>query len=153
MARRSALFWAVTAVALLGAAIYLPAWIAQSATAPDGPVDFLTSPEQGWRFVLDAVREVPDARAGSPQAAGRAAVQQLAPEGVQPTRVDLLYLPDRQVTVTGPKGSRDVSTNATLVWRVTGRMVAGGPLRTLGLIDLSTGRLIYDARNDRQLVG
>src|SRR5947199_170014 len=90
MARRSALFWAVTVVALLGAAIYLPAWIAQSATAPDGPVNFLTSPEQGWRFVWDAVREVPDAHAGSPQAAGRAAVRPFADEAMLRTRYRLL---------------------------------------------------------------
>ena len=79
MARRSALFWAVTAVALLGAAIYLPAWIAQSATAPDGPVNFLTSPEQGWRFVLDAVREVGPKGAGTGRAPGRAQVGRALP--------------------------------------------------------------------------
>jgi hypothetical protein len=152
MARRSALFWAVTLVALLGTAIYVPAWIARSATAADEPVNFLTRPELGWRFMIDAVREVPGAKAGSPSAAREDALRLLEAEGVQPTRVDLLYLPDRRLTIRTGKGSRVVTTNATLVWRVTGRTKAAGPLRTLGLVDLESGRLIYDARHDTQLV-
>ena len=93
MGRRSALFWAVIAVALLGLAIYLPAYVARSATAPDGPVDFLSSPLDGWRFMVDATREVPDARVGTPAEARARAVSLFAATGVQPTRVDLLYVP------------------------------------------------------------
>jgi hypothetical protein len=148
MGRRSALFWAVIAVALLGLAIYVPAYVARSATAPDGPVDFLSSPLDGWRFMVDATRKVPDARVGTPAQARARAVSLFAATGVQPTRVDLLYVPAGELRVGSGQGSHMQPTNSTLVWRVTGRTRPNGPLVTVGLIDLSTGALVYDVRDD-----
>ena len=148
MGRRSALFWAVIAVALLGLAIYLPAYVARSATAPDGPVDFLSNPLDGWRFMVDATREVPDAAVGTPAQARTRAVSLFAATGVQPTRVDLLYVPGGELRVGSGQGSHMQPTNSTLVWRVTGRTRPNGPLVTVGLIDLSTGALVYDVRDD-----
>jgi hypothetical protein len=148
MGRRSALFWAVIAVALLGLAIYLPAYVARSATASDGPVDFLSSPLDGWRFMIDTTRALPDAQLSSPQKARARAISLFSATGVQPTRVDLVYAPARSLEVGSGKGSHMQPTNTTLVWRVTGRTRPDGPLVTVGLLDLSTGVLIYDVRDD-----
>jgi hypothetical protein len=153
MARRSALFWAVVVVLVLGAALYLPAYLARSATAPGEPVDFMARPVEGWRFLWEAVRTVPDARAGTPEDARRLAVQTFDDVRVQPVKVELLWLPGRRFTLQTKagdgKGTRDVTTNARLVWKVAGRMRPDGPIETVGLIDLATGTVIYDARNDR----
>lgn len=147
MARRSALFWAVLLVVVLGAALYAPAFVARSATSPDEPVDFLARPVEGWRFMLDAVRSVPDARAGSPGEARDLAVARFGDGTVQPVRVDLLYLPDERYTLHTRQGSRDLATKARLVWKVAGRTAPGGPVETVGLIDLASGTVIYDARD------
>jgi len=148
MPRRGALFWSVVVVALLGALIYLPAYVARASTASNGSVDFLTHPQDGWRFMIDATRQVPGAKAGDPGEARAVAIQDFKSGGAQPVRVDLLYLPQRWTEVGIGQGIRRLATNATLVWRVTGRTRPGGPLRTIGLIDLQSGDLIYDVRND-----
>jgi len=148
MGRRSALFWAVIAVALLGLAIYLPAYVAKSATVSDGPVDFMSSPLDGWRFMVDATRALPDAQLNTPAKARARAIALFAATGVQPTRVDLVYAPARSLEVGSGKGSHMQPTNTTLVWRVTGRTQPDGPLVTVGLLDLSTGALVYDVRDD-----
>ena len=51
------------AVALVGVVVYGPALLARAATSPAEPVDFLTAPVDGWRFLLTAAVEIPDARA------------------------------------------------------------------------------------------
>jgi hypothetical protein len=153
MARRSALFWAVVVVLVLGAALYLPAYVARSATAVGEPVDFMTQPVEGWRFLWEAVRTVPDARAGTPEEARRLAIATFADARVQPLKVELLWLPGRQLTLQtktrSGQGTRALMTNARLVWKVAGRTRPDGPIETVGLIDLATGTVIYDARNDR----
>jgi hypothetical protein len=155
MGRRSALFWAVLAVVVFGAALYVPAYVASSATAPAEPVDFMSRPVDGWRFLWDALRTVPGARAGTPEEARRIAVETFSDARVEPVRVDLLWLPTRRLTVHGigrsGQGSRDLTTNARLVWRVAGRTRPDGPTETVGLIDLATGTVIYDARNGSEL--
>jgi|SRR5919198_1438113 hypothetical protein len=151
MGRRSALFWAVVVVAVLGAVVYLPAYLARSMTGPGEPVSFLSRPLDGWHFVLDAVSALPDARAGSPAAARRIALREFGNGRVQLVRVDLLYLPDRSLDLRTRQGTRSVATKARLVWKVSGRTAPGGPLRTIGLIDLATGTVIYDVRHESVL--
>src|SRR4051812_41964600 len=116
MGRRSALFWAVLAVVVLGAALYLPAYLASSATARGEPVDFMSRPLDGWRFMVDALRTVPGAEAGTPQKARRVAVATFSDARVEPLRVELLWLPARRLTLRGAgedgQGSRDLTTNA-----------------------------------------
>jgi|SRR3954454_9926080 hypothetical protein len=153
MGRRSALFWAVLAVVVLGAALYLPAYLASSATGRGEPVDFMSRPLDGWRFLWDAVRTVPGAEAGTPREARGVAVATFSDARAEPLRVELLWLPGRRLAVPEPgedgQGSRDLTTNARLVWRVAGRIRPDGPIVTVGLIDLATGTVTYDARNDR----
>jgi hypothetical protein len=138
----------VLAVALAGLVVYAPAELARSSTGPMEPVDFLTAPQQGWRFLLTAASEIPSARAGTPAAARRLAVARFAGSSVQPTRVDLLWVPDHRVPLRGA-GSRSATAKAALVWMVTGRTRPGGPLRTVGLIDFESGALTYDVRSVR----
>jgi hypothetical protein len=147
--RRSALFWAVLAVALAGVVIYAPALMARAATGPHEPVDFLTQPQQGWSFVWDAAFQIKGARAGDPAAARRLAVADFAGTSVVPSRVELEWVPDRRVHLVGGGGSAPVTAKARLVWMVTGRVRPGGPIRTVGLIDFRSGRLTYDVRTAR----
>jgi hypothetical protein len=145
--RRSALFWAILAVVVAGTAIYGPAEIARSATGAREPVDFLTQPQEGWRFLLEAAFDIPNARAGSPSEARHLALHDFSGSAVQLTRVDLLWVPDRQVVLQGGGGSATATAKGRLVWTVTGRVRPGGPLRTVGLIDFRSGELTYDVRN------
>jgi hypothetical protein len=144
MPRRGRLFWAVVAVLVAALLVYGPAELARRATGPGEPVDFLTQPQEGWKFVLTALDEIGSARAGSPAAARQAAVRAFSGTAVRPTRVDLLYVPDRRVPL--GKGSAVATANGRLVWMVSGRTRPGGPLVTVGLIDFRTGRLTYDVR-------
>lgn len=140
--RRSPLFWAVTAVALAAVLVYGPAAIARSSTGPGEPVNFLSRPLDGWSFVL-AVTGSGSAKAGSPSQASAIAARGFAGTAVQPVSVGLLWLPDRRLTLGSGKGSRTVTTNSKLVWRVSGRLRPGGPLQTVGLIDYSSGKLTF----------
>jgi hypothetical protein len=139
----------VLAVALAGVAIYAPAELARSATGAREPVDFLTRPQEGWRFLLEAAFDIPTARAGTPSEARQLAVRDFAGTSVEPTRVDLLWVPDRRVQLEGGGGSAVAVAKARLVWMVTGRARPGGRLRTVGLIDYQSGELTYDVRTAR----
>jgi hypothetical protein len=144
MPRRGSLFWAVVAVLAAAALVYGPAELARRSTGQGEPVDFLTHPQEGWRFVADAMREIGSARAGSPDAAGTLAARAFSGSDVQPVRVDLLYVPNRHVDVGA--GSDEATAKGRLVWRVSGRTRPGGPVHTVGLIDFATGELTYDVR-------
>jgi len=144
--RRSWLFRAFVAVVLAGAVVYLPAELAVRATAPDEPVAFLSHPVEGWRFVWAVAHGRPGARAGTPAAARRIALHAFDDGTLRPSRVDLLWLPDRRVTLHTLQGSEQVVTKSRLVWKVTGRRGAHGAPVTIGLIDFATGRVIYDGR-------
>ncbi|HYX83531.1 MAG TPA: hypothetical protein VE777_01050 [Gaiellales bacterium] len=144
MPRRGSLFWAVVAVLTAGVLVYGPAELARRSTGSGEPVDFLTHPQEGWRFVLTALDEIGSAQAGSPTRARDLAVRAFAGTSVEPVRVDLLYVPDRRVPLGA--GSGEVTAKGRLVWKVSGRTRPGGPIRTVGLIDFATGELTYDVR-------
>jgi len=144
MPRRGSLFWAVVAVLVAATLVYGPAELARRSTGQGEPVNFLTHPQEGWRFVLDAFGQIGSARAGSPEAAGRLAASAFSGTTVQPVRGDLLYVPDRRVPL--GKGSDEATAKGRLVWRVSGRTRPGGPVQTVGLIDFATGELTYDVR-------
>jgi hypothetical protein len=150
MRRRSGLFWAVLVVGIVGALVYVPAYLARASTASDEPVDFLTQPEAGWEFMITALGDLRGARLGSPSAARQAAVRMFSGSRVRPSRVDLMYLPDRVIKLHLAKGTRDLAANAKLVWRVTGRAGVGEPLVTVAVMDFRTGEVIYDVRLAQQ---
>jgi hypothetical protein len=140
------LFWAFLAVAVLGAVVYVPAELARRSTGPGEPVDFLSHPLEGWRFVVEVARERGDAVAGTPKAARAIALHTFDDGVLRPERVSLLWLPDESVRLRTLQGSAVVPTNSRLVWKVTGRRGRSGPDVALGLIDFASGRVIYDGR-------
>lgn len=135
--------WGLIALLAAAVVVYGPAELARRATGPGEPVSFLTQPQQGWRFMLDALDGIGSARAGSPARARALAVQAFAGTSMLPERVDLLYVPDLRVP--DGAGRRPLAANAALVWRVTGQTRPGGRVRTIGLLDFASGRLTYRA--------
>jgi len=144
--RRSWLFWAFLAVAVLGLVVYLPAELARRSTGPGEPVNFLSHPLEGWRFVAAVALERGGAAAGTPSQARAIALRTFDDGRLRPERVSLLWLPDRRIQVPTLQGSAMVPTNSRLVWKVTGRRGPGGPEVVLGLIDFASGQVIYDGR-------
>jgi hypothetical protein len=140
------LFWAFLAVVVVGAMVYVPAELARRATGPGEPVDFLSHPLDGWRFVVAVARDRGGAAAGSPSAARRIALRAFDDGRLRPARVSLLWLPDGRVRLRTLQGSAEVVTNSRLVWKVTGRRGRDGPDVTLGLIDFASGKVIFDGR-------
>jgi hypothetical protein len=136
------LLWGIIVVLAAAVLVYGPAELALRATGPGEPVSFLTQPQQGWSFMLDALDAVGSARAGTPAQARVLAVRAFAGTAVLPERVDLLYVPDLRVPVGG--GRRPLVAKAKLVWRVSGQTRPGGPVQTVGLLDFATGRLTYN---------
>jgi hypothetical protein len=143
MPTRLSLLWGITAVLAAAVLVYGPAELARRATGPGEPVSFLTQPQQGWRFVLDALDAIGSARAGSPARAKALAVRAFAGTTVVPVRVDLLYVPDLRVPLGA--GRPQLVAKAKLVWRVSGQTRPGGRVHTVGLLDFVTGRLTYRA--------
>jgi hypothetical protein len=139
MRARLSVVWGIVAVLAGAVLVYGPAELARRATGPGEPVSFLTQPQEGWRFMLDALDAIGSARAGSPARARSLAVQAFAGTAVLPERVDLLYVPDLRVPVGA--GRPPLVAKAKLVWRVTGQMRPGGKVGTIGLLDFETGRL------------
>lgn len=137
------MFWAFLAVAVLGLVVYLPAELAKRSTGPGEPVDFLSHPLEGWRFLATVARERSGAAAGTPAAARAIALKTFDNGRLRPQRVSLLWLPDRSISVRTLQGSAVVSTNSRLVWKVTGRRGPRGPDVILGLIDFASGKVIY----------
>lgn len=141
--RRSALFWAILVVVVAGVVLYGPGRLAAASTGSGEPVNFLSNPLDGWRFMLDAARQIGSARAATPAEAARIAARDFAGTGVSAERVDLLWLPGRRISLPTGKGRTTVVANSRLVWTVTGRLTAGGPPRTVGVLDYDSGRLIF----------
>jgi hypothetical protein len=135
--------WGLIAVLAAGVLVYGPAELARRATGPGEPVSFLTQPQDGWRFMLDALDGIGSARAGSPQSARALAVRAFAGTSMLPERVDLLYVPSLRVP--DGAGRRPLAAKAALVWRVTGQTRPGGRVQTIGLLDFASGRLTYRA--------
>lgn len=144
MRTRLSLLWGITAVLAAAVLVYGPAELARRATGPGEPVSFLTRPQEGWGFMLDALDAIGSAQAGSPARAKALAVQAFAGTTVVPVRVDLLYVPDLRVPVGA--GRPPLVAKAKLVWRVSGQTRPGGRVHTVGLLDFVTGRLTYRAR-------
>jgi hypothetical protein len=141
--RRSALFWAILTVFLAAVVLYGPGRLAAASTGPGEPVNFLSNPLDGWRFMVDAARHIGSARAATPSAAARIAAHDFAGSGVTAERVDLLWLPSRRISLATGKGRTTVVANGRLVWTVTGRLTPDGPPRTVGVLDYDSGRLIF----------
>ncbi len=130
------------------AALWAPSFVARTYTTSAQPIDFLSRPDKGWRFLYDTVRLSRHARLGSDGPALQRA-RQLWP---RTEAVKLVYLV-RPVTVpvaagglTPPPGTRLVRPRSRLTWFVTGR-IGQRPRQVVGLLDFRSGRVIWDLRS------
>ena len=146
--RRRAIGITVGVAAL--AALWAPSLVARTYTTPAQPIDFLSRPDKGWRFLYDTVRLSRHAKLGSDGPALQRA-RQVWPRA---EAVELVYLV-RPVTVpvaTGglapPPGARTVRPRSHLTWFVRGRL-GNRPRQIVGLLDFRSGRVIWDLRRAR----
>lgn len=128
-------------------ALWAPSFVAQSHTTSAQPIDFLTRPDKGWRFLIDTVRLSRRAKAGTEGAALTTAKRVWR----RTERVELVYLED-PVTIPVPPGAlsppaarRTVRPRSRLTWFVHGR-VGVRARQIVGLIDYRSGRVIWDVR-------
>jgi len=147
---------AVGVIATVGAValLWAPSLVARWYTTPAQPIDFMTRPDKGWRFLYDAVRLSRDPKLGSEGPALDTAKRiWRGAEGVE-----LVYL-ERPVTIPVPAGGLAPSARARFVrprsrftWFVTGR-VGGRPRQIIGLLDYRTGRVLWDLRRVERAAG
>ncbi len=129
------------------ATAWAPAFVARSHTTPAQPIDFVSRPDKGWRFLYDSIRLSRHAKLGSDAPALQRA-QQIWP---RVDDVELVYLVE-PVTVPVAAGGLDAPPTARLArprsrltWFVHGRMGAR-PRQIVGLLDFASGRIVWDLR-------
>lgn len=145
----------MTAAGLLAAVFYAPALVAASVTAPTEPVGFIGRPWTAWAFATDVLVASVSAEAPSPGAAltraDRAWNKGDRPR-IDPVEVKLLYLPGgvharfEALLPDGRTLSASVNTPRSLVWIVMGRYSGSQATGTIGLLDFSTGSVLWDVR-------
>lgn len=137
----------VTVGLAAAAALWTPSLIARSHTTPAQPIEFLSRPDKGWRFLYDTVRLSRHAKLGS----DAPALQRARQVWPRVDDVELVYLV-RPVTVpvaagglTAPPRERLVQPRSRLTWFVHGR-IGGRARQVIGLLDYRTGRVVWDLR-------
>jgi len=148
--RRRLIAVAVAPVAVAGA--WTPAIVAHHyADGPGGAEVNRARIDQGWGFLLDAVRESRGALLGHHDAALVHAQRIWARPSGRAEDVDLTYM-DGPFTVPVPPGGaapgparRVAHPRSPFGWVVWGR-VRGGPRQVIGLLDYATGRVAWDIR-------
>jgi hypothetical protein len=129
------------------AALWVPSFVARTYTSPAQPIDFLSRPDKGWRFLYDTVRLSRHATLGTDGAAMRRA-RQVWPRAES---VELVYLvrpvtvPVAKGGVTPSVGARTVRPRTRLTWFVKGR-IGNRPAQVVGLLDYRSGKTIWDLR-------
>lgn len=150
MSRGRVLFALVAVVVVAGA--WVPAIVAHHyAAGPGGAEVDRARVDQGWRFLIDAVRESRGARLGD----GAAALQHAQtiwsrPSGRAET-VDLTYMDGPFAVPVPPGGTAPPTARHVAVprspfgWVVWGH-VRGGPRQMIGLLDYHSGVVVWDVR-------
>ena len=139
---------AVGVIAAVGALalLWTPSLVARTYTTSAQPIDFMSRPDKGWRFLYDTVRLSRHAKLGSDAAALETARRVWR----RVDRVQLVYL-ERPVTIPVPPGglapprARPVRPRTRLSWFVHGR-IGNRPGQIVGLLDYRSGRVIWDLR-------
>lgn len=139
---------AVGVIAAVGALalLWTPSLIARSYTSSAQPIDFISRPDKGWRFLYDTVRLSRHAKLGSEGPAFETARRIWR----RADSVELVYL-DRPVTIPVPPGGlaplrpRPVRPRTRLTWFVHGR-IGNRPRQIIGLVDYRSGRVFWDLR-------
>lgn len=148
---RERILLALLAVAVvLGA--FVPALVAHHyADGPGGAEVNRGRVDQGWRFVVDAVRESRGAQLGNDSAALQQAQRIWSRPSGRAVRVDLTYQ-DGTFVVPVPRGGAQPPAGRGVArprspfgWVVWGH-VRGGPEQMIGLLDYNSGRVVWDIR-------
>lgn len=146
---------AVLAIAVL----YAPSLVALSVTTDDEPVRFIEKPWTGWQFAGTVLVASVQADAPSPGSALQIAHDHWQVDGAQegsdtpdPVEVGLLYIPSGtrvEFSALTPSGEQTVRPKVpdSLVWQVRGRYDDAGAVGPIGLIDFSTGKVLWDVRD------
>jgi hypothetical protein len=151
-------FWAAVVVVLVVVAL-LPALAAYRYTAPSQRNQFLTHPWRGWSFLVAALAVPGDSHLKTAGAALRKADWLYRGSGVDPQRVELLFVAKgtshvfrRQLAA----GRSQISVVPTyrFVWVVVGAVDTKPPVHNVivAVMDYRTGGLLYDVRKDLAVV-
>ena len=147
--RRGAIGITVAVAAI--AALWAPSLVARTYTSPAQPIDFLSRPDKGWRFLYDTVRLSRQATLGSEGPALQRA-RQVWPRAES---VELVYLvrpvivPMSTGGVAASERARTVRPRSRLTWFVHGR-IGGRARQVVGLLDFRSGRVVWDLRRVRR---
>ncbi|MEW6582619.1 MAG: hypothetical protein AB1416_07660 [Actinomycetota bacterium] len=146
---------ALVAVPAALAALWAPSFVAEvydgDGFAGTPARDYLTRPDQGWRFLADAVRQ----SRGTALGTAKDALTQARDVWAGPPAVaDAVRLVsgDAPFPVTVPAAGatpaprkRMVRPRSPFTWIVLGR-VRGGPRQPIGALDYRSGRVVWDIR-------
>jgi hypothetical protein len=140
---------------LLGIAIiaWAPAVIAIPYTqGPGGVQDVWTRPDEGWKFIFDAVTESRNAQLGTAQSALQRAQELWAGPPAAAASVTLTWT-DGPFRVPVPPGAARPGPNnlrayptSSLEWMVSGR-VKDGPTQMIGMLGYTSGVATWDIRS------
>jgi hypothetical protein len=143
--RRRAIGVTVGVAALIG--FWVPSFVARNYTNAAQPIDFLSHPDKGWRFLYDTVRLTRHASLGSEGPALQRA-RQVWPRS---DGVELVYLegpvtvPVAQGGFAPPAARRTVRPRSRLTWFVYGH-IGSRSRQVVGLLDMRSGRVVWDLR-------
>jgi hypothetical protein len=140
----------VVGVAIL---VWVPALIAVPYTqGPGGVQNVWQRPDQGWKFLFDAVTESQHAQLGTSDAALQRAQDLWAGPPATAQGVTLTWT-DGPFRVPVPVGgttaavhNRTAAPDADLAWIVSGR-VNGGPTQMIGMLGYASGATTWDIRS------
>jgi hypothetical protein len=155
MTRRRPGRTAVHAAIVIGVVVlvWVPALIAIPYTqGPGGVQDVWQRPDQGWKFLVDAVMESRHAQLGTSQAALQRAQDLWAgppatAQGVTLTWTDGAFrVPVPLGGTTAAVHNRAAVPDAAFEWIVNGH-VGAGPSQMIGMLDYASGRTTWDIRS------
>ena len=146
------------AVAIVIAALVvfvLPAFVAFRYTAPEQRAQFLTRPWRGWSFAWAALAVPGGSQLKTSGMALRKADWVYKGTAVDPREVQLLFVqPKQKYTFTHTIDGRTLTSEAVpsyrFIWQVQGVVDTIPDERDtiVALLDYSTGRMLYDIRDD-----
>ncbi len=153
----SRIFRIAAVVLLLLVVALIPPAIAGMATAPAEPISFRHDPIAGYAFTASVASQ--SARGAHASSPGRALAiarrtwgVKLRATGGSILRVELLYLPGHmsaplEASDPGTASARHASIDPSrpLIWQVLGRSGDFGPTHTIGLIDFTSGQIVWSS--------
>jgi hypothetical protein len=133
----------------------LPAFVAFRYTAPEQRWQFLARPWRGWSFAWAALSVPSGAELKTSGMALRKADWLYKGTAVDPREVQLLYVPaERPYTfehrIDGRSLESTVMPSYRFIWQVQGAVdtVSDKSDTLVAMLDYSTGRVLYDIRDD-----